>query len=46
MTNSILQILNNEGIEPNTVVETENGERTAFQILEGAILGAIETIEG
>lgn len=39
------EILANASIDADLLVETDNGPQTAFQIVEAAILGAIETIE-
>ena len=39
--NSILEILKQQGIDPDFPV----GERTAYDVLEGAINGALEEIE-
>ena len=41
MQNYILSILTENGINPNYKI----GEQTAYEILEAAILGAIEQIE-
>lgn len=47
MNELILQILQNEGIDPNDMVELDDGgEQTAFQVLEAAINGALEEIDG
>lgn len=41
MRTSVTAILLNQGIDPDQKV----GERTAFQVLEAAVLGALEEIE-
>jgi hypothetical protein len=43
--NSVLEILKQQGIDPDKEVQTDAGERTAFDVLEGAINGALEEIE-
>ena len=41
-TEAIYKILKDNNIDPNKVIDTDNGERTAFQIMEAAVYGAME----
>lgn len=45
MTEWMVEILECQGINPDTLVNTDTGERTALEVLESAILGAVEEIE-
>lgn len=45
LTESLYHILENQGINPEQVVNTDTGERLAFEVLESAILGALDEIE-
>lgn len=38
-------ILDNAGVSYDQMVQTDAGERTAFQVLEAAVLGALDEIE-
>lgn len=33
------------GLDPDTVVETENGKRTIFEVVEAGIMAALDEIE-
>jgi len=41
----IAALLDDAGIETDRIVATDSGNRTAFEVLEGAVLGALEQIE-
>jgi len=43
--NPILEILKQHAIDPGKEVKTDAGERTAYDVLEGAINGALDEIE-
>ena len=47
MTNcqAITALLHNAGIKPDMEVETDAGMRSAFEILEAAVMGALDEIE-
>jgi hypothetical protein len=45
MSEHILAILASAGIDPNAEVQTNTGGRTAYQVLESAIEGALDEIE-
>lgn len=45
MSQFICSILRKVCIDPCVMIQTDDGERTAFQILEAAINGALEQIE-
>ena len=41
----ICKIIRDEGFAPDTVIKTETGQRTIYEILEAAIIGAFDQIE-
>ena len=45
MNDLLSKILELQGIDPDSTVDTDNGERTAFQVLESAVMGALDQIE-
>lgn len=45
MSEHIHAILTSAGIDPNAEVQTDTGVRTAYQVLESAIEGALDEIE-
>jgi hypothetical protein len=45
MNEAIAAILQHHGIDPDQQVYTDTGLRTAFQVLEGAVVGALDQID-
>ena len=45
MREEILKILKENDIDPDSILETENGEQTAYQYLEARVYGALDEIE-
>tara|TARA_Y100000034_G_scaffold136208_1_gene211505 strand:- start:2613 stop:2780 length:168 start_codon:yes stop_codon:yes gene_type:complete len=45
MNELIDKILKERGIDPNTIVQTDNGQNTAFGIMENWIAAALDAIE-
>jgi len=43
---AIVAVLQAYGIDPDQVVETDSGTRTAFEIMEAHIMAAMDEIEG
>ncbi len=45
MRSILIDLLRQQGIDPDYQVETDDGNRTAYEVLEAAVLGALEQIE-
>ena len=45
MNELIRQMLEKQSIDQDAIVQTDTGNRTPFEVLESAILGALEEIE-
>lgn len=41
----LVELLREAGLDPEQMVSTYSGDRTALQVLEGAVVGALEGIE-